>query len=59
MRLPLIRRHLVVRELCAENAYFWISKINKFFIIAAIATEAATAREKLHHIIDEIEDVRG
>ena len=26
--------------------------------MAVIATNAATARERLHHIIDEIEDVR-
>ena len=44
---------------CVQKfVYFWNNKLNKIFIMAAIATNAATARERLHHIIDEIEDVR-
>jgi hypothetical protein len=47
-----------MQKLCVKIAYFWNSRLNKIFIMATIAADAATARERLHHIIDEIEDTR-
>jgi hypothetical protein len=47
-----------MQKLCVKIAYFWNSRLNKIFIMATITADAATARERLHHIIDEIEDTR-